>query len=181
MSKSPKLPTSVLEKIEKVNIADLTFLTDEENTVIHPDAEIKAIAKNLKKYGQYRPIVIDEKGKILAGNAVTKAHQLIDVPTVFAVRYEKLTEKEKDGLMLMDNYTSEMNFFRKAFARDLALTLDPNDYELGGLVTTDEEIREMFAMRLGVDPEDQSTNADAPPAPNKSEVVCPNCEMVIKL
>lgn len=201
MANKDRFTDGILGKIKKVKIADITPLTDEENVVVHPESEIKLLEQSIRKFGQYRPIVLDESGKILAGNAVTEALGNLGSKEVYAVQYDDLSEEEKSALLLVDNYTSEMNFFRRGIAEEMAIKIDTTDFDLGDLVITDESITEMFASKSPA--VNISTSSDDEPAPEErgndkmrrlgayeddegkplssNEVRCPNCNVVLKV
>lgn len=187
---------SILEHIQKVDIKDLTHLTDEENVVIHPESEIKLIQQSLAKFGQFRPIVIDNDKRILAGNAVTKALTEMGRNSVYAVNYDDLPEKDKQALILVDNYTSEMNYFRNAFAEKIAMDIDIKDFDLGELSITDENISDMFKAKAGSsggmeELENESSRGsdklrrlgtykdEGGAALASNQVRCPNCSIII--
>lgn len=200
MEKKQRLTDGILSKIKKVPISNLTFLEDEENVVVHPESEIKLLEQSVSKFGQYRPIVIDEKGKILAGNAITKAISNLGEKEIYAVQYADLDESEKSALLLVDNYSSEMSFFRHGYAEELAMDIDINDFDLGDLVITDEAIKKVFdrspqevtitniegnsqegepnynskLARLGAYETEEGTKLNA------GEFRCPNCNIILK-
>lgn len=190
------LPDSVLDRIKKVEIDSLTPLTDEENVVIHPESEIKLLQQNLKKFGQYRPIIIDNNGKILAGNAVTKALKGMGAKDVYAVSYDDLTEKEKQALILVDNYTSEMSYFRNAFAEEIAMQIDIKDFDLGELAITDDDVADLFKAKAGSSGGMEALENEGSRGSDKlrrlgaykdeagnalpsNQVRCPNCNIII--
>ena len=55
-------------KIVKKRLADLK--RPEKNVRIHSDKQITEFKRSIEMFGQIRPIVIDEVGTILAGNAL---------------------------------------------------------------------------------------------------------------
>jgi hypothetical protein len=80
--------------------------TPEKNTRIHPEKQINEIRRSLKKWGQYKNIVIDENNLILAGNGLVEAMRAEDIKKAKAVILYDLTENEKKKLMMADNKTA---------------------------------------------------------------------------
>lgn len=73
------------------------------NTRLHPQKQIEEFAKSVKKYGQVRPIVIDENNVILVGHGLKLAMQEIGLTEADCLVMEGLSEDEKKKLLLSDN------------------------------------------------------------------------------
>lgn len=80
-----------------------TLKKPEKNIRLHTDKQLKEFRRSIEMFGQIRPIVIDEKGTILAGNGLAEA--LISMGRTEADCYvvSGLTEIEKKKLMMADN------------------------------------------------------------------------------
>lgn len=97
-------------------IADLT--PDAHNARAHNPRNVGMIEAALGEVGAARSIVIDEDGRILAGNGTIEAAaragitrvQVVegDGETIVAVRRAGLSEKEKRRLALYDNRSAEL-------------------------------------------------------------------------
>jgi DNA modification methylase len=100
-------------KIERINVAELSL--DPSNVRKHDRKNLDAIKASLRKFGQQKPIVVDAKGIVLAGNGtLTAAKELgwteIEITrtnlegvaaTAFAIadnRSAELAEWDDDGL-----------------------------------------------------------------------------------
>jgi len=76
------------------------------------------LVRSLKDYGPARSIVVDERGRIIAGNGVAEAAKEAGIANVriidaaadelIAVRRRGLTDVEKRGLAIADNRTGEL-------------------------------------------------------------------------
>lgn len=108
-----------------------------------PRAEGLLIA-SLQEVGAARSIVIDEAGRILAGNGTVQAAaeagiervQVVDADgeTIVAVRRIGLTEQQKRRLSLLDNRTGEL----AEWDPDVLAALAQDGTELGDLWANDE-------------------------------------------
>ncbi|MDR2740106.1 MAG: hypothetical protein LBB68_09810 [Treponema sp.] len=86
---------------------DITLLkTPEHNTRIHPEKQINEIRRTLRKWGQYKNVVVDEKNVILAGNGLVEAMRAEGFNTVETLVITGLSKNEKTKLMMADNKTA---------------------------------------------------------------------------
>jgi len=111
---------------------------DPENRRTHPARNVELIASALRDVGAARSIVIDEHGRILAGNGVATAARSIGLSKlrivdtegdeVIAVRRRGLTDEQKRALALYDNRTGELaewNVAQLTTDRDAGLAFGP--------------------------------------------------------
>lgn len=88
-------------KVVKKKIADLTF--PEKNVRIHTDNQIKEFVRSIKMFGQIRPVVIDDKNVILAGNGLVMAMKEAGEKEIDVIIMSDLSENQKKKLMIADN------------------------------------------------------------------------------
>ena len=110
--------------------------TPEKNTRIHPEKQINEIRRSLKKWGQYKNIVIDENNLVLAGNGLVEAMRAEEIKKVRAVILYELTENEKKKLMMADNKTAGLGIDNLANIEELIAEL-AGDFDIPGF---DDEI-----------------------------------------
>ena len=94
------------------------LLPDDDNAREHNARNLGMIADSLREVGAARSIVIDEDGRVLAGNATVEAAAIAgienvvvvdgDGETIIAVRRSGLTEEQKKRLALYDNRSAEL-------------------------------------------------------------------------
>lgn len=125
------------------------LIPDPKNARAHNPRNVGLIVDALHEVGAARSIVIDESGRVLAGNATIEAAaeagiervQVVDADgeTIIAVRRTGLTEAQKVRLALLDNRTAELATWDADVLGDLLVTdealLDGlfTDLELGDL------------------------------------------------
>lgn len=116
---------------------------DKRNARKHNPRNIGMIERSLGEVGAARSIVIDEDGKILAGNGtvegaaqagITKV-QVVDADgeTIVAVRRTGLTDEQKTKLALYDNRTAELAEWDADVLEEIGEEID-----LSGMFTGDE-------------------------------------------
>jgi hypothetical protein len=93
-------------KKERKDLDIALLKTPEHNTRIHPEKQINEIRRALRKWGQYKNAVVDEKNVILAGNGLVQAMRAEGFKTVEALVITGLGRKEKTKLMMADNKTT---------------------------------------------------------------------------
>ena len=104
--------------------------SDHKNARRRTDRSASLIAESLKRYGAARSIVIDEDGRILAGNGTVEGAKKAGINNVriieaegdelIAVRRTGLSEDEKVGLALADNRTSDLSDWDKDMLQQLS-------------------------------------------------------------
>jgi hypothetical protein len=95
-------------KKERKDISIDLLKTPEKNTRIHPEKQTSEIRRSLRKWGQYKNIVVDESYFVLAGNGLVEAMHAEGIKKVSAVVLYDLTENEKKKLMMADNKTAKL-------------------------------------------------------------------------
>tara|TARA_A100001201_G_scaffold72810_2_gene66339 strand:- start:671 stop:1174 length:504 start_codon:yes stop_codon:yes gene_type:complete len=110
---------------------------DHKNARKRTDRSASLIQESLERYGAARSIVIDEDGRVLAGNGTiegAKAAGLENVRVIesdgkeiIAIRRTGLTEDQKVGLALADNRTSDLSDWDASMLHHLSMEheIDP--------------------------------------------------------
>ena len=157
------------------HIGELT--ADSENARAHNPRNVGLIVDALQEVGAARSIVIDEDGRILAGNATIEAAALAgiervkvieaDGETIVAVRRSGLTDEQKKRLALYDNRTAELADWD---VEQLAADLEAG-FDLSGPWS------ELELADLGLEvPEFAPVGIDEQPRlDEKAPVTCPEC------
>ena len=107
-------------KVVKMKLADL--VKPEKNVRIHTEQQIKEFRRSVEMFGQIRPIVVDEKNIILAGNGLYDTLVAMGKDTADVYRYDNLTENQKKKLMIADNKIFSLGI--ENFLEDLQGDLD---------------------------------------------------------
>ena len=140
-------------KTELIKIKDLS--NDPANVRKHDDRNLDAIKASLKRFGQQKPIVVDGKGIVVAGNGTLDAAKSLGWKDIEIVRTE-LVGADAVAYAIADNRTSELAIWDDdALAKTLeALKLDESiDEAITGF--TDQEIDELISKSFGDIEEDE--------------------------
>jgi ParB-like chromosome segregation protein Spo0J len=92
-------------KITTTKITELSL--DPSNVRKHSRRNLDAIKASLRKFGQQKPIVVDAKGIVLAGNGTLTAAQELGWTEIEIVRTE-LAGVEATAFAIADNRTAEL-------------------------------------------------------------------------
>ena len=122
----------------------------ENNSRTHDESQIKQICKSIKEYGWTNPVLIDEKGMIIAGHGRVEAGKKLDIKEVPCIVLSGLTEAQKKAYVIADNKMAlnagwDFNLLSlelenlKELDFDLELTGFSAD-EIDGLLSTNEDI-----------------------------------------
>src|SRR5262245_45258282 len=92
-------------KVERVAMAELAI--DPENARAHPAKNLEAIRSSLQRFGQQRPIVVREDGRIIAGNGTFTAAAELGWQAIEVLRFGGSAEEAR-AYALADNRTGEL-------------------------------------------------------------------------
>ena len=152
----------------------------------HPEKQLAELVKSIEQFGQYRPLVVDEDGLILAGNGLHTALKRAGVAKVSVYRMKGLSEGQKQKLILADNKTGDLS--NDDFDVIEAMVRELDDYEvpgfdpdvLRGIIAEAEDVladaddygrlddRELDALRASQDDiaaADEQATVGTPPPP----------------
>lgn len=105
----------------------------ENNSRTHDESQIKQICESIKEYGWTNPVLIDEKGMIIAGHGRVEAGKKLDIKEVPCIVLSGLTEEQKKAYILVHNKLNMDTGFDVDILNDELLnidTIDMNDFGL---------------------------------------------------
>ena len=116
-------------KTAQIPLSDLRTL--EKNIRRHNDKQISEYMRSLKKFGQIRPMVVDELNVILVGNGMFEAMRRLGWETAECKVAEGLSENDKRKLMLADNRIYELGLTDMDAFEEIIAELD-GDFDIPG-------------------------------------------------
>lgn len=93
-------------KIQMRKVADL--ISDPNNARKHNEANLSATKGSLAKFGLQKPIVIDDKGVVIAGNGTLHCAKELGWEEIAVVVSDLKTNTDKTAYALADNRTAEL-------------------------------------------------------------------------
>jgi DNA modification methylase len=127
----------------RIEILPANHLTPYKNNArTHSKKQIRQIAESIRRFGFTNPVLIDDKGQIIAGHGRVEAANLIGLAAVPTIRLSHLSETEKRAYVLADNRLAEKaGWDREILAIELQALVDLEfDVEITGFSTADIDI-----------------------------------------
>ena len=125
-------------KTETVPIGSIS--NDPANARTHGERNLEAIRDSLRAFGQQKPIVVDARGVVIAGNGTLEAAKRLGWTEIAIVR-TKLDNTQATAFGIADNRTAELAEWDDEILRSL---LDSMDDETRDLLAFDQS--ELDAM-----------------------------------
>lgn len=137
------------------------LIKPEKNVRIHTEQQLKEFKRSITMFGQIRPIVIDEKNVILAGNGLYDTLVAMGRETADVYQYDNLTENQKKKLMIADNKIFSLGIENletlNSFLEDLQGDLDIPGFDeeiLKQMVSEAEDVTDKLAEYGTLDDEE---------------------------
>lgn len=131
------------------------LVADPNNARLHGEKNLEAIKGSLTKFGQQKPIVVNKKGIVIAGNGTLAAARSLGWPKVKVVVTE-LDEFNQTAFALADNRTAELAAWDDEILGGTLKALASNNFDLN-LIGFDQTYFDSFGGM--VDPEPQPDGA----------------------
>jgi ParB-like chromosome segregation protein Spo0J len=127
--------------VESLALADLA--ADPANARVHSPRNLDAIKASLQRFGQQKPIVVDSKGVVRAGNGTLAAAKALGWTHIQAIRTD-LISSEATAYAIADNRTSDLSEWDdEALARQLD-SLRSEGIDMHDIGFTDREVAKML-------------------------------------
>ena len=151
---------------------------DPANVRQHPEPNLAAIRASLARFGQQKPIVIDSKGVIRAGNGTHAAAVALGWDKIGVV-VSDLAGVDAVAYAIADNRTSELATWDEvALAETLRSLQSEEDFPLEATGFTAEEVDALIAGLAEEIAEEPSPLEEFPEADETLETLyrCPKCD-----
>jgi DNA modification methylase len=145
-------------QLTTTKIAELSL--DPSNVRKHSRRNLDAIKASLRKFGQQKPIVVDAKGIVLAGNGTLTAAQELGWTEIQIVRTE-LAGVEATAFAIADNRTAELAEWEEDKLSQVLQSLKVEDADL--LAATGYDAAEVDKMSKAEVSEDEVPEPPAEP------------------
>jgi len=127
---------------QRIDISELAC--DPANVRAHDAKNLDAIKGSLQRFGQQKPIVVDEKGIVIAGNGTLTAARALGWDAINIVRTE-LAGAEATAYAIADNRTAELaEWDDEALAKQLSALQIEDEALVEAAGFSDEEITKIL-------------------------------------
>jgi ParB family transcriptional regulator, chromosome partitioning protein len=160
--------------VERVPITSIH--PDPANVRRHPERNRDGIKASLARFGQVKPIVVDENGIIRAGNGTYAAAVALGWDTIDVVR-TTLKGSEATAYAIADNRTAELAEWDDTALAETLRALQSEDFDLDAVGYTGDEVDALIAkLADAIVPDFQPASIDEQGRlDQKAPVECPNC------
>lgn len=133
---------------ERIDISDLAC--DPANVRAHDSKNLDAINGSLQRFGQQKPIVVDGKGIVIAGNGTLTAARALGWDAINIVRTE-LAGSEATAYAIADNRTAELaEWDDEALAKQLSALQIEDEALVEAAGFTDAELTALVDEVMGI-------------------------------
>jgi len=154
---------------ELVPIADLA--PDPANARKHGERNLKAIIDSLRAFGQQKPIVVDRRGVVIAGNGTLEAAKRLGWEEIAIVRTE-LEPTQATAFGIADNRTAELAEWDEEV---LVSLLDSLDDETRDLMHFDQKELDALVPKAKVEKSKSAETKEVDAESFEFDHKCPKC------
>jgi len=159
-------------KLTTIKITELSL--DPSNVRKHGRKNLDAIKASLRKFGQQKPIVVDAKGIVLAGNGTLAAAKELGWTEIDIVRTQ-LEGVEATMFAIADNRTAELAEWEDSLAEVLQ-KLQADGHDLNDLGYDQNDRDELLARFQNTDqPAPESSTEEINTDEMQMQCRCPKC------
>jgi ParB-like chromosome segregation protein Spo0J len=144
-----------------VDIPCTELHNDPANVRKHGEQNLAAIKASLARFGQQKPIVVNQDGVVIAGNGTLMAARALGWQTIKAVR-TNLAGSEATAFAIADNRTAELAEWDDAALQQQLAAIAIDDEEL--LAATGFDEKELAKLAAANAPEVTEDDVPEPPA-----------------
>jgi ParB-like chromosome segregation protein Spo0J len=134
-------------QIDHIKISDLSL--DPANVRKHDRKNLDAIKASLRKFGQQKPIVVDAKGIVIAGNGTMTAAQELGWTEIVAVRTD-LSGVEATAFAIADNRSAELAEWNDELG-DVLKSLSNSNIDLNLLGFDESDLDKIYSEKKNND------------------------------
>ena len=135
-------------KIKTVPIDSISL--DPANIRKHSDSQIEQLKASLKRFGQQRPIIIDSRNVVRAGNGTMAAAKALGWTSIKAI-VSDLVGSELTAFAIADNRLSDLSEFDDEALAIQLKSIQTDGLELDGLGFDDKELEKLLAEESAAD------------------------------
>ena len=145
------------------------------NTRTHDEKQIKQIAASIKEFGFNNPILIDEKGEIIAGHGRLLASELLKLEEVPCIELKHLTKAQKKAYVIADNKLALNAGWNEELLKIELESLQELDFDLELLGFDENELEKLLGETKEIDMNDFFEESAEVSEKKEKTIICPHC------
>jgi DNA modification methylase len=151
----------VVDEMKSASVKIDTLHADPANLRLHPSRNLDTIKASLARFGQQKPIVVDAKGVVRAGNGTLEAAKALGWKEISVVR-TNLEGSEAIAYAIADNRTAELAEWDDDRLGETLKALELEEFDLDALGFSKDELDELLGAQedVGSDAEDPGAQID---------------------
>jgi DNA modification methylase len=134
----------VADHLKEMLVDMNTIAPDPANARLHPERNLDSIRGSLVKFKQQKPIVVDARGIIIAGNGMYMAARQLGWTHIAAVR-TTLAGMEAAGYGIADNQTALTSEWDEGALAAMVRELKVGDFDMTALGFDEDELASLLA------------------------------------
>lgn len=146
-------------EIKYKKISELTPYTNNART--HSDEQVDQIVASIKEFGFTNPLLIDEKGEIIAGHGRLAAAKKLNMDEVPTIELKGLSEAQKRAYVIADNKLALSAGWDEDLLKLELIALDEANFDYSEIMNfnleLNDDIEEIMPNIGGVDKEPVQT------------------------
>ncbi len=160
------------DQVERRKVADLKPYA--KNSRTHSDKQIEQLVASINEWGFTVPILVDEKGEIIAGHGRVLAAGKAGIEEVPAMVAAGWTEKQKRAYVIADNKLAENANWDQALLTSELKDLSTLGFSLEKVGFESTELVTFLAQPSDFSPEDDASGQKSL-TDYGAEATCPEC------
>lgn len=146
------------------------------NTRTHDEKQIKQIASSIKEFGFNNPILIDEKGEIIAGHGRLLASELLKLEEVPCIELKHLTRAQKKAYIIADNKIALNAGWNEELLKLEIESLKELDFDLDLLGFDSLELEDLLGEIIDIEDDEILDVEDDEEEVKREGLICPHCQ-----
>ena len=135
---SSRTAEHISPRLKSLTVQISTLTPDPANVRLHGTRSIEGIKGSLLRFGQQKPIVVDSRGVVIAGNGLLEAAKQLGWKRVAAVRAD-LAGVERTAFAIADNRIAELSSWDNDALQAMLSTLPQDAIEASGFTEAELE------------------------------------------
>nr|WP_322555365.1 ParB/Srx family N-terminal domain-containing protein [Kosakonia sacchari] len=112
----------------------------ERNAMSHSEDQVSQLAASITEFGWTNPVLIDERGEVIAGHGRLAAAELLDIDDIPTITLSGLSDEQKRAYRLADNKLPANARWDDVLLKSELRDLSTGDFDLSLIGFSDDEL-----------------------------------------